>query len=458
MTVRKLRACALASLLGLGLVGLLFLPVLAQTGTPAKPGGPKGPTPTPTAKVPPTPVGPQLSLPAGLDVVDYSKSSYTARGTHPGETITYTLLISNTGNTPGLATEARALIAANVTYVPNSAHVQGGGALSVVGTAINWTGTVTDSTVVTITYRAQLPSLIGTLVTTTATVYDPAAVAVTVLANQLTIQAPTGGPDPFGYTYRDSFAPSSPVTFSWVPTATATKLDFGLFPNDDAVTGPVPLGFTFLFYTGTFTQTYINTNGLVMFGDSNAHNTDNIASPLPSLNDSHNYASCFFADLYQLDPSQGVWVEQRGLAPNRTLVITYRTAYFQAESAPPGLFQMILHETSNQIKCQYAQAPGPFMASGAQTGIGVVNADGTAGLAYFWSNPDSQEVIIGPVEDGLAIEMTRDPSPRPVYASSLMDVSHNVHPGDVAGYTLAVRNAGNANGSATTVIIPSRPA
>src|SRR5260221_3474778 len=119
-------------------------------------------------------------------------------------------------------------------------------------------------------------------VSAAATVYDPGAAAVLVLANRLTIQAPTGGPDAFGYSYRDSLAPSNPVAFSWVPTTTATKLNFGAFPNDDIVTGPVSIGFSFLFYTGTYSQAYVNTNGMVMFGAENAENKSNVPSPMPS--------------------------------------------------------------------------------------------------------------------------------------------------------------------------------
>jgi uncharacterized repeat protein (TIGR01451 family) len=439
------------------MVVLLFMPVLAQSGSPIRLAAPKGPTPTPTAKVQPTPVGPRFAAPAGLDFVAFDGSSYTARGTHLGETVTYTLAVSNTGSTPGLASEVKTHVPANTAYVPNSAHVQGGGVLTVNGGAIDWTGVISNGAAVTITYRTKLPGAIGTVVSTTATVYDPGAAAVLVLANRLAIQAPTGGPDPFSYTYNDSLAPSNPVAFSWVPTTTATRLNFGPFPNDDEVTGTVSIGFPFQFYTGTYTQTYINTNGLVMFGAENAGNTSNVPTPIPTANASHNYASCFFADLYQLDSSQGVWVEHQGVMPNRTLVITFRTAYFLAQAAPPALFQMILSETSNKIKCQYAQTPGPFQASGAQAAIGLVNVDGTAGLQYSFNDPDSGDVVIGPVEDGLAIEFTRDPSPRPIYVASKMDVSYNVHPGDVATYTLAVRNTGAANGSATTVNNPIPP-
>src|SRR5258708_6655787 len=239
MLMRGLRACGLAIALGCGMLLLLFLPVLAQSGAPAGPGGGTGPTPTPTPKAQPT-QSPLLAAPAGLDFVDFSKSIYTAHGTHPGEIVTYTLVAANSGSTPALAGEVKMNVPANTTYVPNSAHVQGGGTLTVNGGLIGWTGVISDGKAVTITYRSQLPSMIGTQVSTTASLYDPGAAAVMVLTNRTFIQAPTGGPDASGYVYRDSLAPSNPVAFGWVPTTTpADKLNFGPYPNDDIVTGPV---------------------------------------------------------------------------------------------------------------------------------------------------------------------------------------------------------------------------
>src|SRR5947199_6161205 len=104
MLLRGLRACGIAIAMGCGMVLLLFMPVWAQGGAPAGPGGGKGPTPTPTVKAAPT-QSPLLAAPAGLDVVNFSNSFYTAQGTHPGETVTYTLLMSNTGSAPALAAE-----------------------------------------------------------------------------------------------------------------------------------------------------------------------------------------------------------------------------------------------------------------------------------------------------------------------------------------------------------------
>src|SRR5258707_1322306 len=81
----------------------------------AGPGGGKGPTPTPTAGVTPAAL---LAAPAGLDSVDFSNASYTAQGTHPGETVTYTLVVPNGGSAPALAAEVKTHVPGNTSYVP----------------------------------------------------------------------------------------------------------------------------------------------------------------------------------------------------------------------------------------------------------------------------------------------------------------------------------------------------
>ena len=96
------------------LVWLLFLPSQALGAPP----GPKGPTPTPAVKKASQPP----ALPAIPLGVDFEFSSYTARGTHPGETNTYTLAVVNAGASPANAAQATINLPANAAYVPNSAH------------------------------------------------------------------------------------------------------------------------------------------------------------------------------------------------------------------------------------------------------------------------------------------------------------------------------------------------
>lgn len=453
MKTRHLYLGVLASLVVMAVIVSFSKSALAQDKPTATPAVGKVPTPTPALPYKPQPpLQPEGSN--STNAVDYATSSFTARGTHPGENIVYSLIVANTGSTKGAATEVNITVPSNAHYVSGSAQVQGGGALSVHNKLIQWAGAVSSGANITITFHVVLPTTIGTGVTSKATIFDPGLPASITLENSLKIQAPSGGPDAFGYTFQDNLAPSSGVTFNWIPTTTlSTKLNFGPLPADDVVTGTIPIGFQFGFYKNIYNEMYINTNGLVLFGSGNATNTDNVPKPIPTPGQTDNFASCFWSDLYLLDSSQGVWVETFGIAPNRYTVITFRAAFFADPNASPALFQMILYETSNRIKCQYAETSGSVYTSGGQSAIGLESDDGTVGIPYFFSL-DYNKVIVGPLQDNLAIEFKPGASAVPVYVTSTIEASANVHPGDVATYTVHIHNNGSAPGLSTTLTNP----
>jgi hypothetical protein len=137
-----------------------------------------------------------------------------------------------------------------------------------------------------------------------ASLFDPGLPASMTLENRLQVQDPNGGPDAFGYTYQDSLAPGSNVTFNWIPPSDlSTKIDFGTLPADDLVSGVLPIGFPFRLYKNTYTEMYINTNGLVMFSADNATNTANVPYPIPTKGQTDNFATCFWDNLVVADSS-----------------------------------------------------------------------------------------------------------------------------------------------------------
>ncbi len=343
--------------------------------------------------------------------------------------------------------------------MPSSGHVVGGGLLNASGAGIHWTGSVTAGKSITITFRLNVPTTLGVLFTDTAVISDAHAAAPVTVVNPFptgVLPATAGGPDTFGYTFKDSFAPANPITFSWIVTSNpASKLNFNnIISPDDEVTGPVPIGFAFNFYSHVYTQTFINTNGLVSFGSGSDTLSNQI---IPAAGPIHNFATCFWYDLFENDPSQGVWVETHGAPGSRYTVITYRTAYFDDEFAPPGTFQMILYETSNQIKCQYLAMPGPIHASaGAGGTVGVENADDTSGLQYFYQPQDEQAAIVGPLEGGLAVLFTPGPA-APSLSASTKAVAPLVHAGERVTYTVVAGNDGPLTATLATITDPIPP-
>src|SRR6185312_8891273 len=74
-----------------------------------------------------------------------------------------------------------------------------------------------------------------------------------------------GGPDVFGYRWKDSSAPGGPA-YDWIEISqTGTVVPMG---GDDVTTNPLPIGFEFPFYGSRFTSLRVCSNGWISFTSS----------------------------------------------------------------------------------------------------------------------------------------------------------------------------------------------
>ena len=317
-------------------------------------------------------------------------------GQHPGEVITYSAHLRNSGPALSAVTAFSDIIPSGALYVPSSATVVGGGVLSANASSVSWAGPVASGGAVTITFRVTLSALSGTVVNN-ATINSAAVVSPTNLSVSTQIQpyrAPALALAP--YRYRDSYAPNGP-TFAWqAPSGSAVQL----FPlvSDDSISGPIPLNFNFAFYGQTYTQVVVSTNGLVMFNRAGA--TDSVNAPIPVQNYVNNFATCFW-DNQVTYSGGGVWFETQGTAGNRTAIITFQTYQTIFPLDPPLIYQMILSENGNRIKCQYQQMNGAPYGDGSFATVGIQNIRSDDGLQYSYGFQGTQP---GPIENRLAIE------------------------------------------------------
>ncbi|MBI4320340.1 MAG: DUF11 domain-containing protein [Chloroflexi bacterium] len=100
-----------------------------------------------------------------------STKSVSATTATPGDTITYTIRLTNTGNVDATAALVTDIVPGNLTYASNSLTATVGTPSYGVGSVL-WTGPVTVGSSITITYRATLSSPLpnGTVITNTAQV------------------------------------------------------------------------------------------------------------------------------------------------------------------------------------------------------------------------------------------------------------------------------------------------
>jgi hypothetical protein len=141
-----------------------------------------------------------------------------------------------------------------------------------------------------------------------------------------------GGPDGFGYFWIDSDEPNGPP-FAWVDVlATGTDASGGL--DDDNYVGPFPIGFTFPYYDGFYSEFYIGSNGLIGFGPPTSYASLSNTS-IPATAAPNNIIAWCWDDL---DPTDLIDAEII-LHPDGSIVLQYREigAGFDLLSASVGI-------------------------------------------------------------------------------------------------------------------------
>jgi subtilisin family serine protease len=199
----------------------------------------------------------------------------------------------------------------------------------------------------------------------------------------------SGGPDPFGYTYKDSHEVDGPI-YQWIEIAppaggTGTKLH-GLTGEDDAYFWPLSLPFTFTFYETDYMELAVASNGTLYFEDQHLGYRN---VPIPGSN--RYGVDRFIAHLWD------DLVINPGAVYYQAFDSMFIIEYYQASGyGSPGYasWEVILFENGN-ILFQYQDVTfGNFRDYGGDATVGI-QGDPTTGLQYSYNT--------APLSDGLAI-------------------------------------------------------
>lgn len=187
--------------------------------------------------------------------------------------------------------------------------------------------------------------------------------------------AATGGPDQYGYIWKDSNEPNGPV-YSWVDITTTGIPITDL--ADDNTHGPFVMGNNMPFYWYDVKKVWVGSNGYVAF------NGGNIAATFPALpaaGGTDNYVAVFMADLTFTgtgNPGQCFIHDE----PTR-LVVSWINVPFWSVNAPgytgSNTFQLILNKQDSTITMQYQSVSGTTGSNGPV--IGIESITGSIGLA-----------------------------------------------------------------------------
>lgn len=188
--------------------------------------------------------------------------------------------------------------------------------------------------------------------------------------------AAQGGPDAYGYIWKDTAEPDGPV-FNWIDISTTGTLVQGL--GDDNVAGPFVMLTNFEYYWYNRKFVWIGSNGYVAFMNGN------IASPFPAIplaGGTNDYIAGLMSDLNfggAGNPGQCRFYDDLDMT-----VISYLNVPFWTPAAPgwtgSNTFQIILSKVDSTITIQYLSQSG--VTQNNDTKVGIESVAGTIGLQH----------------------------------------------------------------------------
>ncbi|MEO8515216.1 MAG: T9SS type A sorting domain-containing protein [Flavobacterium sp.] len=161
---------------------------------------------------------------------------------------------------------------------------------------------------------------------------------------------------------------------------------------DDSYSNMIPLPFNFDFYGVTYNQIVVSTNGFIDFRSNLATTFSewsfNQTIPNAAFPVKNSILGCYH-DLYNNDGQGTLTFGIYGTAPYRKFVVVFNNHSLYAAQQLKSSFQMILYETSNTIDIQLIDKATNNAWNGGRAVTGLINVDGTLGLAAPGRNTGS---------------------------------------------------------------------
>ena len=198
--------------------------------------------------------------------------------------------------------------------------------------------------------------------------------------------AQSGGPDGFGYTWRDNTHPQGPA-YSWIDITTLPDAELVPGLSDDNTSASFyPIGFDFPYYWYNVNQFKVGSNGYIIFSNGN------ISSPFPTIPSAaqpHDFIAAMMSDLNFLGTGNTAecWVWSNS---TDSLIVSYINVpfWFNNTTTPyTGLntFQIILTSVDSSITFQYMIQSGASAALTEFVTVGIENNTGAIGLQHSTS-------------------------------------------------------------------------
>ncbi len=264
----------------------------------------------------------------------------------------------------------------------------------------------------------------------------------------------SGGPDSYGYEWRDSNDPNGP-SYNWIDiTAVGTPVA-GL--ADDNSVGPFPMGMDFHYYWSDYNQIKIGSNGWVSF--NNVANISSCFPTIPSTSPGHNLIAPYMTDVNFAGAGNNGEIYTFNTGGGQFIISYVDVPYWTNNAAGyigSSTFQIIFDNADSSITFQYqttdaANAPiGNCGAPNADFSVGIENLTGNIGLGvYNNAVPPSNYAIKFYYPDVVTLAV---PDVAPLTNMNPDNAADFYLPSDAIAFSCDVQNTGNVDvNSATTV-------
>lgn len=197
----------------------------------------------------------------------------------------------------------------------------------------------------------------------------------------------SGGPDAYGYTWRDSNDPNGPA-FDWVDITTVGTPITGL--TDDNASGFITMGMSFHYYWSDITKLIVGSNGWLGFSP-----TSNIAHCFPTIplagGAADHYLAPLMTDLLITQPGFSADVYYYFDQTNERFIVSYIDVPWWNVNSPGYLgsntFQVILSAQDSSITYQYLDVDQVNLvdqvACDQDLVVGIENLTGDIGLQVY---------------------------------------------------------------------------
>jgi hypothetical protein len=199
-----------------------------------------------------------------------------------------------------------------------------------------------------------------------------------------TVTEGRGGPDAFGYVWRDNEDADGPV-FNWVDIRT---MGTALTLADNGVSSAVPLGFSFNYYGTSYNELRVFANGFLSFTTTTSYSFN---TAVPSVSMPNNSLYGFWDDLNPATTGG----EVHYYANDGKFTVQYTNVARANNAGSRVTFQIILL-ANGEIIYQYANVVGTLNSAT----VGMENSGGTTGLQVVYNNTY--------IHNNLAVLFTQD--------------------------------------------------